>query len=95
MHICIIYIYIYTGWNRCIRPIHERLGKGTLGNISFENTKSRAGELCLLLDCMARARAEGCVFSQTPGVLPRRALAPPRSSPTGGAPDPGSPCFIR
>ena len=40
--------------------------KNTCGKISFQSTKSGAGEQFLLQDCRARACAKGTLFSQTP-----------------------------
>ena len=45
-------------------------------NVSLQSTRSGAGEQFLLLDCRARACAEGLFFSQTP-VSPLSA-SPPR-----------------
>ena len=40
-------------------------------NISFQNTKSGAGEQFLLLDCGGKAPVKGVSFSQTPVKLSR------------------------
>ena len=65
-----VYIYIYRERERdisyryiegCIPPENT-----THCNISFQSTKSGAGEQFLLLDCRARACAKGMFFSQTP-----------------------------